>query len=58
MMLGFSLVIYSSIVASLIIMTIAAEQQQPSRAQVKQNLSRPMLQEFVVPSGSQPHDVA
>ncbi len=39
-------------------MTIVTEQQQPARAQVKQNSSRLMLQEFVVPSGSQPHDVA
>ena len=38
-------------------MTIVTEQQQPARAQVK-SLSTPMLQEFVVPSGSQPHDVA
>ena len=38
-------------------MTIVTEQQQPVHAQVK-SLSTPMLQEFVVPSGSQPHDVA
>jgi streptogramin lyase len=39
-------------------MTITTEQQQPARAQIKQSLSTQMLQEFVVPSGSQPYDVA
>jgi virginiamycin B lyase len=39
-------------------MTIATDQQQYARAQVKLDSSRPMLREFVVPSGSQTHDVA
>ena len=56
-MLSLVVILSSLIVASVIIMTIATEQQQPTHAQVK-NLSTPMLQEFVVPSGSQPHDVA
>src|SRR6476659_913935 len=56
-MLSLVVILSSLIVASVIIMTIVTEQQQPVRAQVK-SLSTPMLQEFVVPSGSQPHDVA
>lgn len=57
-MLGFPLVIiFSLIVSSVIIITIATE-QQPSHAEIKQSLSKPMLQEFPVPSGSSPHDVA
>jgi virginiamycin B lyase len=57
-MLSLLVILSSLIVASVITMTIVTEQQQPARAQVKQNSSRLMLQEFVVPSGSQPHDVA
>src|SRR4051812_24114040 len=59
-MVGSSLLVISSliVVASvIIIMTIAAE-QQTSHAQVKQSSSKPMLQEFAVPLGSRPHDVA
>lgn len=56
-MLSLVVILSSLIVASVIIMTIVTEQQQPARAQVK-SLSTPMLQEFVVTSGSQPHDVA
>jgi virginiamycin B lyase len=56
-MLSLVVILSSLIVASVIILTIVTEQQQPARAQVKQNSSRLMLQEFVVPSGSQPHDV-
>jgi virginiamycin B lyase len=56
-MLSLVVILSSLIVASVIIMTTVTEQQQPARAQVK-SLSSPKLQEFVVPSGSQPHDVA
>jgi virginiamycin B lyase len=59
-MVGSSLLVISSliVVASvIIIMTVAAEQQL-SHAQVKQSSFKPMLQEFAVPSGSRPHDVA
>jgi virginiamycin B lyase len=55
--IGFSSVISSLLVASIIIITIATE-QQTSHAQVKQRLSKPMPQEFLVPSSSRPHDVA
>jgi virginiamycin B lyase len=56
---GSSLLVISSLVVAsvMIIMTVAAE-QQTSHAQVKQRLSKTMLQEFPVPSGSRPHDVA
>jgi virginiamycin B lyase len=55
------LVISSLLVASVIIImaaAAAAAEQQTSHAQVKQRLSKTMLQEFPVPSGSRPHDVA
>jgi virginiamycin B lyase len=56
----FSLIIFSFILVSTIIMIIAIieKQQQLSHAQIKQGLSTPILQEFLVPSGSRPHDVA
>ena len=59
-MIGSSLLVISSLIVAsvIIIMTIAAAEQQTSHAQVKQSLSKPMLQEFAVPSGSRPHDVA
>jgi virginiamycin B lyase len=53
---GSSLLVISSLVVASV-MTVAAE-QQTSHAQVKQRLSKTMLQEFPVPSGSRPHDVA
>ena len=58
--IGSSLLVISSLMVAsvIIIMTIAAAEQQTSHAQVKQSLSKPMLQEFAVPSGSRPHDVA
>jgi streptogramin lyase len=34
------------------------EEEQQTHTQVKQRLSKTMLQEFPVPSGSRPHDVA
>ena len=56
----FSLIIFSFILVSTISMIIAIieKQQQLSHAQIKQDLSTPILQEFLVPSGSRPHDVA
>ena len=59
-MSGFSLVIFSFMLVSTIIMTIAIEQQQQqlSHAQIKESSSTHILQEFLVPSGSRPHDVA
>jgi virginiamycin B lyase len=57
-MLGISLLISSLIVTSLIIMPTDTDQQQRSYAQVNQNLSRSVLKEFPIPSGSHPHDVA
>src|SRR6186713_2455503 len=58
--IGSSLLVISSLMVAsvIIIMTIAAAEQQTSHTQVKQSLSKPMLQEFAVPSGSRPHDVA
>jgi streptogramin lyase len=62
-MLGVSLLILSLIIASysiLIATNTEQQQQQLSYAQINQNqnLSKPVLKEFPVPSGSQPHDVA
>jgi virginiamycin B lyase len=59
-MVNFSLLVISSliVVGSVVIIMAIATEQQLSHAQVKQSLSKPMLQEFAVPSGSRPHDVA
>jgi virginiamycin B lyase len=62
-MLGISLLILSLIIAySVLTATNIEEQQQQqlSYAQINQNqnLSKPLLKEFPVPSGSHPHDVA
>jgi virginiamycin B lyase len=56
----FSLIIFSFILVSTIIIIITAIEKQPqlSQAQIKQSLSTPILQEFLVSSGSHPHDVA
>ena len=55
----FSLIIFSFILVSTIIIITAIEKQpQLSQAQIKQSLSTPSLQEFLVPPGSHPHDVA
>jgi virginiamycin B lyase len=57
-MLCISLLITTLIAASVIIMIIDIDQQQHSYAQVSKNLSKSVLKEFPVPSGSHPHDVA
>ena len=58
-MLGVSLILICLIIfASVVIITIAFEQQRPSYAQVKQFFSKYILQELSVPLGSHPHDVA
>lgn len=59
LLLSFSLIITSIVVA----ISVALTEQQPILAQVKQTLSpnnssNPILQEFLVPAGSRPHDVA
>src|SRR5919204_5125020 len=59
LLLSFSLIITSIVVA----ISVALTEQQPILAQVKQTLSpnnssNPILQEFLVPRGSRPHDVA
>jgi virginiamycin B lyase len=56
-MLGISLLISALIAASIIIIALGIDQQR-SHAQVNQNLSKSVLKEFPVPSGSHPHDVA
>ena len=55
---GFSLLVISSLIVASVTIIMIATEQQLSHAQVKQSLSKPMLQEFLVPSGSHPHDVA
>jgi virginiamycin B lyase len=55
---GFSLLVISSLIVTSVTIIMIATEQQLSHAQVKQSLSKPMLQEFLVPSGSHPHDVA
>jgi|SRR5919201_4132439 virginiamycin B lyase len=59
LLLSFSLIITSIVVA----ISVALTEQQPILAQVKQTLSpnnssNLILQEFLVPAGSRPHDVA
>ena len=62
-MLGISLLIFLLIIASCSVLpatNIQEQQQQLSYAQINhnQNLSKPVLKEFPVLSGSHPHDVA
>jgi virginiamycin B lyase len=55
---GSSLLVISSLVVASVMIIMTVAEQQTSHAQVKQRLSKTMLQEFPVPSGSRPHDVA
>src|SRR5690242_8969342 len=60
---GLSLIIPLSLVVVVATMTIATTEQQESlHAQAKDNISsissQPTLQEFTIPTGSHPHDVA